>query len=371
MTWGAGARECPTCAPGVSLLSGIFRSVPPVLDRADRAGGPTAWRRRVRVGRLPLFWRVFLINGLVFAAGTAVLALSPATVSAPAAWKEMGTLAGGLGVLLVANSLLLRSSLAPLDRLTGLMGRVDILRPGERLPESGTDDVARVIRTFNAMLARLEAERGTSSAHALVALEDERRRIAQELHDDIGQRLTVVLLGLKRAADLAGDCPDAREELLRVQEVARSSLDEARHVARRLRPGELEDLGLVSALSALASDLSHHAGTVVRRSLDVDLPPLSPAAELVLYRVAQEALTNATRHAKAGRLELHLTREGDTLRLRVADDGRGIPGRTEGAGIRGMRERAMLIGARLDVGPRTGGGTEVTLVMPVTTGGPS
>ena len=313
---------------------------------------------------MPLYWRVCLINGLVFLVGTAALALSPATVSSRVQPSEAAVLAVGLVVILLTNALLLRTSLAPLDRLMRLMESVDMLHPGQRLPETGNGAVGRLIHSFNAMLERLEAERGASSAHALKATEAERHRIAQELHDEIGQSLTAVLLGLKRAADRAP--ADLADDLHAVQETARSSLDEVRRVARRLRPGVLEDLGLLSALGALATDFSAHSGVPVQRGYEPDLPELSREAELVIYRVAQEGLTNAARHADPSLLELSLTMAGDGVALRIADDGRGLRGAAEGAGIRGMRERAILVGAQIAIGPRRGGGTEVRLVVPVT-----
>lgn len=135
-------------------------------------------------------------------------------------------------------------------------------------------------------------------------------------------------------------------------------------MARRLRPGVLEDLGLLSALAALATDFSAHSGVYVRRGFAPGLPGLSPDAELVIFRVAQEALTNAARHAGADTVDLSLSKQGDRLALRVADNGRGLTGREEGAGIRGMRERALLVGGDLTIGPRTGGGTEVLLLVP-------
>ena len=156
-----------------------------------------------------------------------------------------------------------------------------------------------------------------------------------------------------------------RDEIRQVQEVARSSLEEVRQVARRLRPGELEELGLVSALSALVSEMATHTGARVRRRLGTGLPALEPDVELVLYRIAQEGLTNAARHAQADVLELSLDREGDSLVLRVADNGRGLGSHEEGTGLRGMRERALLIGARLRVGSRPRGGTEVCLALPL------
>ena len=140
---------------------------------------------RLGAGRgLPLFWRVCLVNGAVFAVGTAVLAASPATVSTPVLAREALVLAVGLTVMLVANGLVLRAMLGPLDRLRHLMEDVDLLRPGQRLPEQGSGPVSDLIGSFNAMLERLEAERAASSGQALAAQEAERRRVAQELHDE-------------------------------------------------------------------------------------------------------------------------------------------------------------------------------------------
>jgi two-component system sensor histidine kinase UhpB len=227
------------------------------------------------------------------------------------------------------------------------------------------------VASFNAMLSRLELERARSNAAALAAQEAERRRIAQELHDEIGQGLTVVLLGLKRVVDRAP--ADIAEELRLVQDTARSSLDEVRKVARRLRPGELEDLGLISALAALATDFSAHTGAHVHRRFAPGLPPLTAEEELVIYRVAQEALTNAARHANADTVELALFKQGASVVLRVADNGCGVQGDVldEGAGIHGMRERTLLVHGQLTVGQAAGGGTEVCLTVPLATHHPA
>jgi len=313
--------------------------------------------------RMPLYWRVCLINAVVFVLGTAALALTPVTVSARVVASEVVVLAIGLATILVLNAILLRSTLVPLDRLARLMEHVDPQEPGERLPETGNGAAADLVRSFNAMLERLEAERGSSTARALAAQEAERHRIARELHDEVGQGLTAMLLGLKSAVDRAPD--DIRAELTLVQEAARGSLQEVREVVRRLRPDLLEDLGLLSALAATATDLSTRTGIHVQRGLAPGLPALAPEAELVVYRVAQEAMTNVARHSHAETAYLSLTRQGDAVALLVADDGRGIRGTAEGIGIRGMRERARLVGAELTVRPRPEGGTEVRLVVPV------
>jgi two-component system sensor histidine kinase UhpB len=325
-----------------------------------------AQRFRLGAGRgLPLFWRVCLLNGAVLAVGTAVLAASPATVSTPVLAREALVLAVGLTVILVANGLLLRAVLGPLDRLRRLMEDVDLLHPGQRLPEQGSGPASELIGSFNAMLERLEAERAASSGQALAAQEAERRRVAQELHDEVGQSLTAVLLGLRQVADRAP--ADLQQEVLLVQETARAGLDEVRQVVRRLRPGVLDDLGLVSALTALVTEHARLTGADVCRRLSPDLPPLGPDAELVVYRVAQEALTNVARHADAGRVcvELAPTFAGDAVHLRIVDDGRGLGDGREGAGVRGMRERAVLVGATLTLGSHPEGGTELRLLVPV------
>ncbi|MET8857373.1 HAMP domain-containing sensor histidine kinase [Streptomyces sp. NPDC004579] len=312
---------------------------------------------------MSLFWRVFALNAVVLGSATALLLWAPVTVSVPVVLTEAVILVVGLVVMLVANAAMLRIGLAPLDRLTRLMATVDLLRPGQRLPEGGRGETAELIRTFNAMLDRLEQERASSSARVLLAQEAERRRIAQELHDEVGQSMTAILLALERAAADADE--PLRGDLRQVQEITRGSLDEVRRLARRLRPGVLEDLGLISALTSLTEEFSTHVGLRVVRRFDTGLPVLDQQTELVLYRVAQEALTNAARHAEASQVEVSLRHTDEAVVLAVVDDGRGNGVAREGAGIRGMRERALLIGATLDVTSPPQAGTQVRLTVPL------
>lgn len=315
-----------------------------------------------------LFWRVFLLNALVLATAAGVLLLTPVSVSVPVLLTEAVAISGGLIAMLLANALLLRLGLAPLQRLNRLMKSVDLLQPGQRLPAEGRGEIPELLRTFNEMLARLESERGDSNARALLAQEAERRRVAQELHDEVGQSLTAVLLDLKRIADHAPE--GTRAELGHAQETTRAGLEEVRRIAHRLRPGVLEDLGLVSALTELAAELRDHSGLRVTRDLAPAPPGLDSEAELVIYRVAQESLTNAARHSGASTVGLSLEPAPDRVVLRVHDDGRGLEGAGEGAGLRGMRERALLVGGRLRVGSRPAGGTEVWLGVPLSRGSP-
>ncbi len=330
-------------------------SVPPPAARDARA------RRPIRA----LFARLFVINGALFTVGTLILALSPATVSSPPLWTEIPVLLIGLALILAVNGALVRASLAPLDSLTSVMQRADLMRDGPRLAEAGSGDLRDVVRNFNGMLDRLEAEHTASSAQTLAAQEGERQRIARELHDEIGQSLTVALLALKRVVDRAPE--DFREDAETAQQAVRASLEDVRQVAHRLRPGVLADLGLQSALSSLCSEFSRSSGVSVTREIDNDLPELSGDVELVLYRVAQESFTNAARHARADHVELSLTASDDRLTLRIRDDGRGGPF-DEGTGIRGMRERAKLVGATLEITPADPSGTEVRLEIPLGSG---
>jgi two-component system, NarL family, sensor histidine kinase UhpB len=315
---------------------------------------------------LSLSTRVIVSNGVLFVLGTAVLAFSPATVSARPVISELVVLLVGLGIMIVANSLLVRVALSPLDRLVGQLDQVRSSEPLTRVSDPGGGLAHRLSLAVNDLLDRIEAGQRQNAVAALAAQEAERSRIAQELHDGVGQSLTAVLLEIGALSGQDGAPPAPALE--RVREGVRASLDEVRTVARHLRPHVLEDLGLRSALAALTNELFGAGDVLVRRGILPGLPTLADDVELVVFRVAQEALTNVARHARARTVELTLTTVGSDLVLTVADDGRGIrpgPGGNGGTGVRGMRERAALIGARLEIGRRDGGGTVVELCVPM------
>ncbi len=327
----------------------------------NRASAPAAVPRPAHA----LFWRLFLINGALFVVGTLVLALSPATVSSPVIWAEVPVLLVGLTLILAANAWLVRRSLAPLGELTTVMQRADPLRSGERVRVRTRADLAQVAHTFNTMLDRMEAERNASTAHALAAQESERQRISRELHDEIGQSLTAVLLDLQRV--IAAAPPELRHELASTQSSVRDTLDEVRHVASRLRPGVLTDLGLHSALVALVDGFTTDTGVPVTRHLRPRTDGYGQEVDLVVYRLVQECLTNVARHAAAQRVTVSVDDDGTTLTVRVVDDGNGGVER-EGAGIRGMHERVELVRGRVSLTSPPGGGTDVRAVIPLATG---
>jgi two-component system, NarL family, sensor histidine kinase UhpB len=313
--------------------------------------------------RVSLFWRVFGINAGLLLIPTLLLLFSPVEIDYPITPFQAAIVLGGLIALVVADLILLWPSFAPLNRLARRMQHVDLLRPGQRLAASGPTEVRELVHAFNEMLDRLERERRESGQRALAAQESERLRIARGLHDEVGQMMTGVLLQLKRVADEAP--PELREELVETQEAIRTGLDEVRRIARELRPETLE-LGLVSALTALASTFSQRTGLEVNRRFERDLPRLGPETELALYRVAQESLTNVARHADASHVELELTRGSGSVVLRVVDDGRGMNGGAPpGGGLRGMRERALMLGAALAIKASAEGGVEVRMEVPL------
>ncbi len=312
---------------------------------------------------MSLFWRVVAINAAVVITAVLVLILSPARVSAAPTSAEIEVLIGGTLLVIALNVVLLRRVFGPLERLTGTMRRVDPHDPGRRVElTKPVAEVAELARAFNDMLDRVEDERRSSARRALAAQEGERLRVARELHDEVGQTLTGVVLALeeihRRAPEgVSGDIAD-------VQEAARAGVEQVREIARGLRPGPLDELGLRSALTTLATSFGGRAGLRVRHTLDPELPPLSPEQDLAVYRVAQESLTNVARHAGAQTAELALSAEDGVLVLRVSDDGCGIDelhaASTEG-GVGGMRERALLAGGRLHVRALPERGTEVRL----------
>jgi two-component system sensor histidine kinase UhpB len=311
---------------------------------------------------LPLYWRVFAVNASLLTVIAIVLIVSPVTISFPIALTEAIVVLIGLLVTVAANAFLLRRAFAPLGRLAQRMEMVDLLRPGQRLPVLRRDEVGRVVAAFNRMLDRLERERQESGRRVLAAQEAERVAIARDLHDEVGQVLTGVLLQLNSIAETT---PKHREELDEARQAVRRALDEVRRISSELRPEMLEHLGLVSALTELATSFARVSGIHVEREFATVLPKLAPEIELAVYRVAQESLTNVARHAQANRVTISIEPGHDSVVLRIVDDGRGFArGPVEHGGLRGMRERALLVGGALAIKKAPEGGVEVRLEVP-------
>ncbi|MFM8413850.1 MAG: sensor histidine kinase [Planctomycetota bacterium] len=218
---------------------------------------------------------------------------------------------------------------------------------------------------------RLHESRGLLLDRLLSAQEDERRRIAADLHDGLGQNLTTMLLRLSVIADSA--TTDAvRENAAALREIASTSLAEIRELVRETRPPVLDDLGLAAALDRQLADVAAATGIAATFSWpDGDSRRFAPEIETAVYRVVQEAVTNAVRHAAASRIEVALAATAETLRAIIRDDGRGfdVRGALQPArqpfGLLGMRERVAVLGGVMDVTSEPGRGTVVEARIPL------
>ncbi len=203
--------------------------------------------------------------------------------------------------------------------------------------------------------------------------EEERRRLARELHDGLGQTLTALTLQLERLREKLerAALPELTGRLDDSVEMARLALNETRELSRLLRPPVLDDLGLAAALSWLARTLDQRTGLKVELELAALGERLDPDLETLLFRLIQEALTNVLRHSGAGCAQVALRRAGASLELRVTDAGRGfdpgavLAGGANGSGLRGMRDRLELFGGRLHLTSAPGQGTEIAASVPL------
>jgi two-component system, NarL family, sensor histidine kinase UhpB len=296
-----------------------------------------------------------------------LLVATPVTVSARVRVGEVAILGAALVALLALNFIRIRRTLGPLRQLANQLEQVDLRHPDpirvDRSEESR--ELATFTEAFNQMLDRLAEERREGARAALLAQERERRRIAQALHDEAGQTLTAVALEVERSAAPGTEVRPERMAALAAE--LDSTLEEIRRIARELRPEALDDLGLVNALIALSSRMARQGGIAIERDFAGDLPPLPEELELVIYRIAQEALTNVLRHSGASRCQLELNRLNHQIVLTVSDNGKGISGAAGNGtiGIEGMRERALLVNGRLTIRSAPGEGTTVSLEAPI------
>jgi two-component system sensor histidine kinase UhpB len=202
-----------------------------------------------------------------------------------------------------------------------------------------------------------------SARRAESAREAERRWLALELHDELGQSLTGLLLQL----DVASRAESAqRDKALHIaRHTAHESLERIRGIVRTLRPEGLDDLGLTGAVLDLCDRMRRDAGLEIQLAINGGIPTLTPEAQVAVYRVIQESLTNVARHAGARRVDVALREHGDGVSVRVRDYGATANGIVAGSGIRGMRERALLVGGVLTVDRHPQGGVVVTLAVPL------
>ena len=321
--------------------------------------------------RQNLLTQVLLANLILMVAAVVAIAIAGNPSLDVSAHPALALILGLAVVLMIlVNVMLLQRRFRPLERLVEEMERVDLSRPGAnlRIPADGlgaSEEVERLNRAFRRMLARLEAERRRTSSTALAAQEQERARVARDLHDEVNQSLTGLLLRLEAARAKAP--VEVAHELAETKALANQAMEELLLLARQLRPTALDDLGLKAALAGHVKELGR------RTSIDADFESegnflgLPADVQLVVYRVAQEALSNAAQHSGADHVRVRLVRAGDRVELVVEDDGSGFTfdEAARGLGIAGMRERALLVDGDVQVESRLGTGTSVRLRVPL------
>lgn len=272
----------------------------------------------------------------------------------------------GLAVIatMLADWILLRRRFMPLDQLIRAMEQLDPAAPAThslRPHQLDSSDVRRLDAAFQRMVGRLDGERRAAGRAVIQAQERERRRIAQDLHDEVNQALTAVSIRLQASIENAP--PDLRRELVETKRLSTQAMKELLALARQLRPAVLDDHGLIPALHSQVQVFSDQTGVLATFNSRGQMSKLTPEQQLVVYRVTQESLSNIAQHAQARKVDIELSFIGRTM-LRISDDGRGFTAsRDGGLGLSGMRERARLIGGELSIwsGPGTGTRVELTL----------
>ena len=351
----------------------LINAPPPrtvLMERALRA-----------LGAVSLFWKVLLANGFLVLSSVLVgmmLSRSVAMEGRPLDSNGLiGFAAGVTALSLIVNAIVLRAAFLPLVRLERTANAVRHGEYSRRAPDSYLSDptIRQLTDAFNAMLSAQEESRAALTAlssRTLDAQEDERRRIARELHDETAQELTALLVQIRLAAAAP---EETREGFAELRAATARILDGVRRLARELRPTILDDLGLVEAVRAFAQE------TATRTKISITVREtnfggrLDPTRELVLYRVVQEALSNVAKHAEADTVGVTFERWGDVAWATISDNGRGFDLSSvatpspngQGLGLLGMRERLVLVGGKLDIDTRPGGGTIVRARLPLTT----
>ena len=266
---------------------------------------------------------------------------------------------------LLLNILMLQRRFNPLEELIRQIEEIDPADPGSfQAPEQPVEEVERLAHAFGKLLERIEAERRRAGRLQIRAQEEERKRVARDLHDEVNQALTAILLRLEALTQIAP--PRLRDELAETKGLANQAMEELLQLARQLRPTALDDHGFVPAIEEQLRRFKAQHGVDVRLTTTGSLDDLGSDQQLVLYRVTQEALNNIARHAGASHVDVAIRRHNGSVALAVTDDGTGFDYDNDqrGLGLDGMAERARLIDGQFKVSTRPGKGTKLQLTVP-------
>ncbi len=327
--------------------------------------------------RVPLIGKIAGANALIVTAAVLVSHFSGMVGQDSRLWL---LLLASLGLGLIVNAILVLIALRPLKDLEHTarsvwQGELDARVPASPVADAG---IQRVGNTLNVLLDGLMADRvklRTLANQIIRTGDQERASIARELHDSTAQSLAALLLELSvLASENTEPLLDAR--ITRIRTIVSDVLDEVRLVAHTVHPRVLDDLGLAAALQLLARETQERSGVTVTCAGPANLRSMDPASASTLYRVSQEAVGNAIRHAQATRVSIGIAQRNETVELEVIDDGIGFntvdaERQRPGMGLFTMRERAALVGGRLTLQSVPGSGTRVLVAVPMTAAAPA
>ncbi|MCB0169473.1 MAG: sensor histidine kinase [Anaerolineae bacterium] len=338
---------------------------------------PSIWRRLLR---LPIFYKILLANSVIVGLGAIAGTVITVWFAGHFPHESRYTLiaffvAVGIIISFIVNKWVLERALTPLDRL---QEAVDQVRRGQQhvrvsLGLVSDEQFDRLAETFNQMLIKHEQHAQQMERlprQILQAQEDERQRLARDLHDEAAQALTSLLVHL-RLLEREHDPHRAQQYLQELRELTAQALEEVRRVALDLRPTILDDLGLGAALEWRVDEFSRANNVQTAVQIDGLGQRLPRDIELVFYRVGQEALSNIARHAAAQNVSVSLHRANGVISLKITDDGRGfnpadMPANTpRGLGLLGMRERMAMINGSLTIESNPGQGTRIVAHAPL------
>lgn len=333
-----------------------------------------------RLRRMPMRSKVLVANAAIVLVGAVFGTWITANVANRHEGMEMVALAAGFAlaggiISILVNRMVVDAALKPLGDIVATAERV---KEGDLSARTGVDprrdrDLEQIVTSFNGALDRVQSDGARIKElvnRVIAAQEDERKRIARELHDDTSQVLFAQLLRV--TAMKSSENPDLREMAESLETMFAESMEAVRRLGHELRPPSLDDLGLREATEALVQRMADRSDVDIEYEYLGNRNRLEPEVELVLYRVAQEALTNMWKHAHATRASVTINSKSDGVELIVEDNGQGFnpakqntsDGRGLGLGVFGMKERVDLVGGILEVVGDRNPGTRVRAWIP-------
>lgn len=331
---------------------------------------------RARLGERPIIEKILIANSVIILIGAVFgTYLTRRFVEQSGIALTAIFFACGVGITVLANYLVLRAALRPLVELSRAMESLHKGEPQEAHIDSSDPNLRRVSRSFNEMCRRLEEESKTYSAKLLSSIEEERRRIARELHDDTSQTLAAVMINLDLVDKaLAGASPPIRERVVNSKELLRYTLGQLKLLVYDLRPVMLDDFGLVPTLRWYIESHTEGSGPSIELDVDVASVRLPGDVETALFRITQEAIANAVRHSRGTKVVVRLETAPGFVSLAVIDNGEGFEPREAirhsqaGLGLLSIKERVELLGGTLNIESHRGRGTRVYVVIPLPSG---